>query len=138
MEPAWIALGLTLFAGMSTAIGSVIAFTAKRNNYRFLSVATGFSAGVMLYISFVEIFSRGLVALTERYGDYWSQWINVASFFSGMLLIGVIDYLVPAAENPHETHSEAESMPLRDPTAPFPEFKPADLSARTAGASRSQ
>ena len=133
MEPVWIALGLTLFAGMSTAIGSVIAFTAKRNNYRFLSVATGFSAGVMLYISFVEIFPRGLVALTERYGDYWSQWINVASFFCGMLLIGVIDYLVPAAENPHETHSEAESMPLRDPTAPFPEFKPAALSARTEG-----
>lgn len=114
MNDVWMALGLTLFAGMATAIGSVIAFTAKRTSYRFLSVSTGFSAGVMLYVSFVEIFFKGLDALTTRYGDYWGHWVNVASFFGGMLLIGVIDSLIPAAENPHETHSEAEIMPLHD------------------------
>ena len=54
-----MAFGLTLFAGMATGIGSIIAFTASRTNYRFLSVATGFSAGVMLYVSFVEIFFKG-------------------------------------------------------------------------------
>ena len=48
MRDIWIAFGLTLFAGMATGIGSVIAFTAKRTNYRFLSMATGFSAGVMI------------------------------------------------------------------------------------------
>ena len=69
MSGVWFALGLTLFAGMATGIGSAIAFTAKRTNYRFLSVATGFSAGVMLYVSFVEIFFKGAAALTERYGD---------------------------------------------------------------------
>ena len=76
----------TVFAGMSTGIGSAIAFTAKRTNYRFLSVATGFSAGVMLYVSFVEIFFKGVDALTARYGDYWGHWVNAASFFGGMLL----------------------------------------------------
>jgi ZIP family zinc transporter len=55
MSDVWIAFGLTIFAGMGTGIGSVIAFTAKRTNYRFLSISTGFSAGVMLYVSFVEI-----------------------------------------------------------------------------------
>jgi len=103
MKEVWIAFGLTVFAGMATGIGSIIAFTAKRTNYRFLSVATGFSAGVMLYVSFVEIFFKGLTALSERYGDYWAHWINAASFFGGMLLIGLIDNLIPAAENPHET-----------------------------------
>jgi len=44
MNPLWIPMGLTVFAGMATGIGSIIAFTAKRTNYRFLSVATGFSA----------------------------------------------------------------------------------------------
>ena len=53
MKDVWLALGLTVFAGLATGIGSVIAFMAKRTNYRFLSVATGFSAGVMLYVSFV-------------------------------------------------------------------------------------
>ncbi|MGC9360530.1 MAG: hypothetical protein ACP5G7_09190 [Anaerolineae bacterium] len=71
MSDAWIALGLTLFAGSATAIGSVIAFTAKRTQYRFLSAATGFSAGVMLYVSFVEIYAKGAYALVMRYGEYW-------------------------------------------------------------------
>lgn len=122
MKNVWLALGLTVFAGMATGIGSVIAFMATRTNYRFLSVATGFSAGVMLYVSFVEIFFKGVASLTERYGDYWGHWINAASFFGGMLLIGLIDNLIPAAENPHETHSEAETMPLHDPSAPLPDF----------------
>jgi ZIP family zinc transporter len=120
MEEIWFALGLTLFAGMATGIGSIIAFTAKRTNYRFLSVATGFSAGVMLYVSFVEIFFKGQVALTQRYGDVGGSWINVASFFGGMLLIGIIDNLIPAAENPHEIHAEEETMPLHNPSAPQP------------------
>ncbi len=122
MTAVWTAFGLTLFAGMATGIGSAIAFTAKRTNYRFLSVATGFSAGVMLYVSFVEIFYKGLDALVEAYGDPWGHWANVASFFAGILLIGLIDALVPEAENPHEVHSEAETAPLHDPSAPMPDF----------------
>jgi zinc transporter ZupT len=62
---------LTLFADMATGIGSVIAFFAKKSNYRFLSVATGFSAGVMLYVSFVEIYAKGTDALNGSFGDYW-------------------------------------------------------------------
>lgn len=122
MSRVWIALGLTVFAGLATGIGSAIAFTAKRTNYRFLSIATGFSAGVMLYVSFVEIFIKGVDSLTESYGDYWGHWVNAASFFGGILLIGLVDNLIPAAENPHETHSEAETAPLHDPTAPMPDF----------------
>ncbi|HDR16763.1 MAG TPA: zinc transporter ZupT [Desulfobacteraceae bacterium] len=114
MNEVSFAMGLTLLAGLATGIGSVIAFTAKRTNYRFLSVATGFSAGVMLYVSFVEIFFKGLESLVARYGDYWGHWINAASFFGGMLLIGVIDQLIPKAENPHEIRSENETMPLHD------------------------
>ena len=76
MKEVWIALGLTVFAGMATGIGSVVAFAARRTNYRFLAIATGFSAGVMLYVSFVEIFLKGVDSLTESYGDYWGHWVN--------------------------------------------------------------
>ena len=122
MGNVWIALGLTLFAGMATGIGSAIAFFAKRTNYRFLSIATGFSAGVMLYVSFVEIFVKGVDAMIEAYGDYWGHWVNAAAFFAGIFLIGVIDNLVPSAENPHEPHTEQETMPLHDTSAPLPDF----------------
>ncbi|MDT8287214.1 MAG: zinc transporter ZupT [Elusimicrobiales bacterium] len=123
MENAAFALGLTLFAGMATGVGSLIAFAAKRTNYRFLSVSTGFSAGVMLYVSFVEIFHKGSISLVEAYGDPAGHWVNAGSFFAGMLLIGLIDNLVPSHENPHETHSEAEEAPLHDPNAHVPTAK---------------
>ena len=119
-ENVGIAFALTFVAGMATGVGSLIAFFAKRTNYRFLSVATGFSAGVMLYISFVELFFEGAEMLTETYGDNLGNWINVAAFFGGMLLIGLIDTLVPSRENPHEAPTEAETRPLHDPDAPLP------------------
>lgn len=122
MNGVWVALALTLFAGMATGIGSAIAFFAKRTNYRFLSIATGFSAGVMLYVSFVEIFLKGADSLTAKYGDYWGHWVNAAAFFGGILLIGLIDNLIPAAKNPHEIHSKKESAPLRNSSAPIPGY----------------
>jgi ZIP family zinc transporter len=121
MNNVWFALGLTVFAGMATGIGSILAFMAKRTNYRFLSIATGFSAGVMLYVSFVEIFYKGVDSLVESYGDPMGHWINAASFFGGMALIGIIDALIPHAENPHEIHTEFETAPLHDPSAPLPD-----------------
>ncbi len=132
MSNVWIALGLTLFAGMATGLGSIIAFMAKRTNYRFLSIATGFSAGVMLYISFVEIFFKGAETLTERYGE-WGNWVNVGSFFGGILFIGLIDNLIPSAENPHEIHPEVETRPLHDPAAPSPKFETLTQTKRNAG-----
>lgn len=108
MNEVWFALGLTTFAGLATGIGSIIAFSAKLSSYRFLSVATGFSAGVMLYVSFVEIFFKGQESLVAYYGDPEGYWVNVASFFGGMLIIGLIDNLIPDETNPHEIPAEAE------------------------------
>jgi ZIP family zinc transporter len=112
MNEVWFALGLTTFAGLATGIGSIIAFSAKLSSYRFLSVATGFSAGVMLYVSFVEIFFKGQTALVKHYGDPVGYWVNVASFFGGMLLIGLIDNFIPEETNPHEIPSETDADKL--------------------------
>jgi ZIP family zinc transporter len=117
-----VAFGLTLFAGMATGIGSIMAFKANRTDYRFLSVATGFSAGVMLYVAFVEIFFKGAQSLSNHYGDHLGNWINAASFFGGVLVIGFIDNLIPSSENPHEIHSETEIRPLHDPSTLIPDF----------------
>ena len=123
MSPVWIAFGLTLFAGMATGIGSALAFFASRTNYRFLSIATGFSAGVMLYVSFVEIFYKGADSLQKVYGEAAGNWVNVAAFFGGIALIAIIDNLIPSAENPHVVHTREEMEPLHDPDAPEPDFQ---------------
>ena len=102
------AFGLTLFAGLATGIGSALAFFARTTNTKFLSVALGFSAGVMLYVSFVEIFFKAKDALIESYGLTTGTWATVGAFFGGIALIGIIDKFVPNYENPHEMHSIEE------------------------------
>ena len=97
-----LAFGLTLFAGLSTGIGSALAFFARKTNTKMLSVALGFSAGVMIYVSFVEIFQKAQDALVEEYGAPYGQYYTVFAFFGGMLLIALIDQFIPHFENPHE------------------------------------
>jgi ZIP family zinc transporter len=93
---------LTLFAGLSTGIGSALAFFTKKTNTRFLSISLGFSAGVMIYVSFVEIFFKANESLTSVLGEDKGSWATVAAFFGGILFIAIIDRLIPNVENPHE------------------------------------
>ena len=98
----FIAFLLTILAGLSTGIGSLIAFLAKSTNKKFLSVSLGFSAGVMVYVSMTEIMSKAGDALTSSLGEKIGAWVTIGSFFGGMLLIALIDKLLPSEENPHE------------------------------------
>jgi ZIP family zinc transporter len=98
----WIAFGLTLFAGLSTGIGSVLAFFTKSTSTRFLSLSLGFSAGVMVYVSFVEILRKATEALVPVMGEKQAAWHSVFAFFAGILVIAIIDRLIPSFENPHE------------------------------------
>lgn len=115
MDLSWtnvlFAFGLTLFAGLSTGIGSVLALLTHRTNKTFLSIALGFSAGVMIYVSLVEIFFKAKESLVDVLGVRPGNWVTVASFFGGIFLIAVIDRLVPSGENPHESRIVEEMEP---------------------------
>jgi zinc transporter, ZIP family len=101
-ENLLLAFGLTLFAGLATGIGSILAFFTSRTNTKFLSVTLGFSAGVMIYVSMVEIFVKAKVALVGSMGNVAGNWMTVGGFFGGMLLIAMIDKFIPKQGNPHE------------------------------------
>jgi zinc transporter, ZIP family len=108
MEHVWFAFGLTLMAGLATGIGSALAFFTHRTNTRFLSVSLGFSAGVMIYVSFVEILAESRQSLCLELGTRAGSWAAVGAFFSGIALTAAIDRLVPSYENPHETRMVEE------------------------------
>ena len=118
LQNVLFAFGLTLFAGLATGFGSVLAFLARRTNTRFLSVALGFSAGVMIYVSFVEIFPKAKDSLVAELGLVGGYWVTVLAFFTGIALIAIIDKLVPSFENPHEIH-RAEEMDIPERAAKF-------------------
>jgi ZIP family zinc transporter len=107
-SPVVTALTLTLLAGLATGIGSALALLAHRTNTRFLSAALGFSAGVMVYVSFVEILAQARESLGAELGARSGAWVTFAAFFGGIVLSGLIDRLVPQAENPHEVHRVEE------------------------------
>lgn len=95
----FLAFGVTVFAGLATALGSLIAFASRRTNRAFLSIALGFSAGAMLFISFMEILPQ---AHAEIGGDNFASWVVLVAFAAGALLIALIDRIVPHFGNPHE------------------------------------
>ena len=99
MLPAFF---LTLFAGLSTALGAIIAFLGGAKNTKFLSVGLGFSTGVMIYVSLVEIFVKAKDSLSQAYGIKPGYIYTVIAFFTGIALIAIIDKLIPSFENPHE------------------------------------
>lgn len=93
------AMLLTVLAGLATGIGSIIALFTKRTNKKFLSAALGFSAGVMLYVSFAEMLVKSQDYLTEMFGVSNGVWFACGSFFAGMLVIMLIDNLIPSPES---------------------------------------
>lgn len=114
MDQAFLpAFGMTLLAGLSTGIGSLIALLTRHTNRKFLSVALGFSAGVMIYVSLVEILAQAQTTLAAALGTRGGHTAAVAAFFAGMGVIALIDKLIPEGENPHEVKlAEAMAQPV--------------------------
>ena len=93
-ENVGVAFILTVIAGLSTGIGSAIAYFIKKPKIAYLSFSLGLSAGVMIYVSLMEL----LPDASETVGELW----GLVAFFIGIAAIGLIDMLVPEPENPHE------------------------------------
>lgn len=101
----WIALGLTMIAGLSTGIGGFISFFTKKNDNRVISGALGLSAGVMIYISFAELLPQATNSFSTMMNALPAKWWTLVAFMGGIGLISLIDRLIPEDENPHEVHS---------------------------------
>ncbi len=98
---------ITVCVGLATGIGAGVAFFTRKENSLFLSVCMGFSAGVMIYLSFMEM----LPAATEATAN---PIVTALGFFGGALSIGLIDKLIPNNENPHEFfHKQSDLRRLR-------------------------
>lgn len=104
-----LALLLTMIAGLSTGIGSLIAFFSKRTNTKFLSAALGLSAGVMIYVSFMELMPQSVDLLRTIYSSKEAEVYMLLAFFCGIGMIALIDRLVPEDENPHEIQSSGNN-----------------------------
>ena len=123
-----IAFLLAALAGLSTAIGALIAFFSKKDNFTFLSVGLGFSAGVMIYISFMEILPSSLSDFSKVYGNMLGSFFAIFCFFLGIIIAALVDKLIP--KNLHiknENGGRASICPL------ISKEKPINLSLKRTG-----
>lgn len=109
-EAITIAFGMTLIAGIATGLGGVFVAMKREPSANFLAGALGFSAGVMVYISFVELLPGGIDSLAEA-GESNADLRGTAAFFAGILVIALIDRFVPEEINPHEEPHEQSAPP---------------------------
>ena len=112
-ESVLFALGLSLVAGLATGVGSLIAFVTHRTQTSILSIGLGFSGGVMIYVSFMELFPSGLEVIQRFMPGKEGQLLGIAAFFGGMAFFALIDRLLPEETNPHEAH-RVEEMDEKD------------------------
>ena len=97
-----LALLVTLGAGLATGIGSTLAFFTKTTNKSFFAIAMGFSAGVMVYLSFVEILPKSTQYISETTSPVQASAVAAIAMVAGMIVMAIIDALVPSGANPHE------------------------------------
>lgn len=106
---------LTILAGLSTGIGALLAFFSKSKSHTFLSIGLGFSAGVMVYVSFVEILLKSRRAFEAiYYHEMIAELLALLCFFGGIGLSALIDRFIPDDVNPHEPKSDKELSVLKE------------------------
>lgn len=97
------ALLLTLIAGAATGLGGLLIIFNKKLSSNFLAGALGLSAGVMIFISLAELYPEAQAAIQgAAYSGINGKALVLVSFFVGMGIIFLIDFVVPDYENPHE------------------------------------
>lgn len=89
-----IALLMSLLAGLATVLGGFLTFFVKKDNIKAISIGLGFSAGVMIYLSFTEILQSANLMLAKYFPNS-SNWLVFAGFFTGILIAVMIDYFIP-------------------------------------------
>ncbi|MDO4898280.1 MAG: zinc transporter ZupT [Rothia sp. (in: high G+C Gram-positive bacteria)] len=113
MTAELFAFTLTLGAGAATGLGAALVLVTHRNNPVLLSAALGFSAGVMVYVSFLEILPKATETLSGSNPASASA-LATTGFFGGVLLAAVIDRLMPEAPSPQDL----EPLAAKDAGAP--------------------
>ena len=95
MNSLLFAFLLSFLAGAASAAGGLLAFFIKKENLSALAIGLGFSAGVMIYVSFVELLPHAQHALTLLYGTGGGPWLTVALFFAGIGVAWGVDRCLP-------------------------------------------
>ncbi|MBP5404276.1 MAG: zinc transporter ZupT [Elusimicrobiaceae bacterium] len=109
MNHLLLAFILSFLAGAASAVGGLLSFFIKKENLSALAIGLGFSAGVMIYVSFMEILPHAQNALTSLYGNY-GPWFTVLLFFAGIGLAWGVDRCLPPLHVKEDTLKQTAKL----------------------------
>ena len=87
-------------------LGAFVAFFVKKNSFKTLSYGLSFSAGVMLFLAFMEIMPEAMKDLAESVSENKARIIATVGFFVGIILSAIIDRLFPEHISGEEIEEE--------------------------------
>lgn len=120
MNNVLFALLLTLAAGLSTGLGGLVILFTRAADKKFLSICLSFSAGIMLYVSFAEIFLKAFESLQYAFDDEIGYLVLTISFFTGIAIMVIIDKFIPDDE------AHTEPLETSTPSTPSTQAESAD------------
>jgi zinc transporter, ZIP family len=103
----WIALAVTLAAGLATGLGSLMVVFSKKPDPRLLAFGLAFAGGAMVYVSLSEILNKSIASFTAAFDPRLGFTYGTLAFLGGVVLILLIDHLVP---NPHQSLSSDDPL----------------------------
>ncbi len=95
---------VTLGAGLATAVGAAVGLFARHTNRQFLALALGFSAGVMIYVSFVEILPKAGDYIAQGVSDMTGAVTTAGAFLAGLAGMAIMYRVIPDLEHPELTN----------------------------------
>lgn len=110
LEHAGIAFFMVVVAGLATCLGASAVFfqsCVKLASKRALAASLGFSGGIMLYVSFIEIFQKAKTGFSDAgFEEKYAYMLSTASLFAGMLLMRLLIALTHLLDPDHERELE--------------------------------
>lgn len=107
------ALALSFLAGISTVLGAIIAFGTRKKSDKAITCALGFSAGVMICVSFTDLFPYAEQALMNSYGKFYGVVLTIFYMLSGMVFAMLIDKFIPSESHVIEVNDKKHSKLFR-------------------------
>ena len=95
---SFIPLLLSTLAGLSTVIGAIIVFFNKTKNEKFLTFSLGFSAGVMITVSFTDLFPTAEESISKYHVEFQGVIWSILFLLIGGLIAFLIDSFLPDDE----------------------------------------
>ena len=104
-----LAMTFVILAGMMIAVGGALSFLIPKKYTKVLPISLAFSAGVLIYLAFIEVFEATYHGFESTDEDEWVVHIYTSlTFFGGIIIGGILEFIVHKLGGGHDHNNEVD------------------------------